>query len=141
MQKVSVGIIRQNSQVLLCQRRRGSRYELQWEFPGGKVEPGETIEQCAAREIFEEAGVVADPANAEYIACQPWPFPSSLMVGLILQAETSDISIDEKELETARWVSREEMRQILAGTHEEIFGPPPMAIAHHIMKAWSEKGH
>ena len=107
----------------------------------GFCEPGETIEQAAAREILEEAGVVTDPASAEYIACQPWPFPSSLMVGLILQAESFDITIDQKEIETARWVSRDEMRQILAGTHDEIFAPPPFAIAHHILKAWSEKGH
>ena len=105
----------------------------------GFCEPGETIEQAAAREIFEEAGVVTDAASAEYIACQPWPFPSSLMVGLILEAEGFDISIDEKEIETARWVTREEMVRILNHSHEEIFGPPPMAIAHHIMKAWTEK--
>ncbi|HPE48955.1 MAG TPA: NAD(+) diphosphatase [Hyphomonas sp.] len=105
----------------------------------GFCEPGETIEQAAAREIFEEAGVKSDAASAEYIACQPWPFPSSLMVGLILEAESFDISVDEKELETARWVSREEMVRILDGSHGEIFGPPPMAIAHHIMKAWTEK--
>ena len=105
----------------------------------GFCEPGETIEQAAAREIFEEAGIVTDPASAQYIACQPWPFPSSLMVGLILEAETTDIHVDEKELETARWVSREEMVQIVNGTHDEIFGPPPAAIAHHIMKAWTEK--
>lgn len=107
----------------------------------GFCEPGETIEQAAAREILEEAGVVTDPASAEYIACQPWPFGSSLMVGLILEAEGFDITVDEKEIETARWVSHEEMSQILSGNHPEIFGPPPMAIAHHIMKAWSEKDH
>ena len=107
----------------------------------GFCEPGETIEQAAAREILEEAGVVTDPASAEYIACQPWPFASSLMIGLILKADSFDVTIDEKEIEAARWVSREEMVAILAGTHPEISGPPPMAIAHHIMKAWSEKGH
>jgi NAD+ diphosphatase len=107
----------------------------------GFCEPGETIEQAAAREIFEEAGITVDPATAQYVACQPWPFPSSLMVGLILEASTNEIHVDEKELETARWVSREEMVSILDGTHGEIFGPPPMAIAHHIMKAWTEKGH
>ncbi|MEZ5953060.1 MAG: NAD(+) diphosphatase [Hyphomonas sp.] len=105
----------------------------------GFCEPGETIEQAAARELFEEAGVKSDAASAEYIACQPWPFPSSLMVGLILEAESFDISVDTKELESARWVTREEMVSILEGTHESIFAPPPMAIAHHIMKAWTEK--
>lgn len=103
----------------------------------GFCEPGETIEQAAARELFEEAGIRCDPAGAEYIACQPWPFPSSLMVGLILEAENEDIRIDQKELESAMWISREAMRNILAGTHDTYFCPPRMAIAHHIMKEWA----
>ncbi len=103
----------------------------------GFCEPGETIEQAAARELFEEAGIRCDPAGAEYIACQPWPFPSSLMVGLILDAENEDIRIDPKELESAMWISREDMRKILAGTHDSFFCPPRTAIAHHIMKEWA----
>lgn len=105
----------------------------------GFCEPGETIEQAAAREIFEEAGVVCDPAKAEYIACQPWPFPSSLMVGLILEAESDAITIDTKELESARWVPRAEMREILAGKHTELFCPPSSAIAYHILKVWADR--
>lgn len=103
----------------------------------GFCEPGETIEQAAARELFEEAGIVCDPARAEYVACQPWPYPSSLMMGFLLPAETDEIRIDSKELETARWVPRAEMRDILNGTHSELFCPPAQAIAHHIMKAWA----
>ncbi len=107
----------------------------------GFCEPGETIEQAAARELFEEAGVSCDPASAEYIACQPWPFPSSLMVGLILEADSFDLTIDEKEIESAQWVTRDEMKSILEGTHGSIFCPPPMAIAHHILKVWAQRGH
>jgi NAD+ diphosphatase len=105
----------------------------------GFCEPGETIEQAASRELFEEAGIVADPARAEYIACQPWPFPSSLMVGLLLPAENEEITLDTKELEAARWITREEARQIMAHKHPELYCPPPMAIAHHIMKVWAER--
>lgn len=105
----------------------------------GYCEPGETIEQAATREMLEEAGIVCDPSQAEYIACQPWPFPSSLMMGFILPAETEDIRIDSDELESARWVSREEMRDILEGRHGELFCPPPAAIAHHIMKVWAHR--
>jgi NAD+ diphosphatase len=103
----------------------------------GFCEPGETIEQAAAREIFEEAGIVCDPARAEYVACQPWPYPSSLMMGFILPADNEEIRIDSKELESARWIPRSEMQDILNGTHAELFCPPAQAIAHHIMKAWA----
>ncbi len=105
----------------------------------GYCEPGETIEQAAAREMFEEAGIVCNPALAEYVACQPWPYPSSLMMGFILPAESSEIVIDSAELEAARWVSREEARQILAGTHGELFCPPETAIAYHILKEWASR--
>jgi 8-oxo-dGTP diphosphatase len=54
MRKVAVGILRQNGKVLACQRKKGGRYELKWEFPGGKVEPGETVVQCLERELHEE---------------------------------------------------------------------------------------
>lgn len=105
----------------------------------GFVEPGETPEQAAARELFEEAGITADPATAEYLFSQPWPFPSSLMVGIILEATSEEITIDTKEIEAARWFTREEARQIVSSTHPEIYAPPEMAIAHHILKAWAER--
>ena len=105
----------------------------------GFCEPGETIEQAAAREILEEAGIHCDPARAEYIACQPWPFPSSLMVGLILEAETEEVTVDEKELESAEWISREDLKKMLAGAHERFYCPPKTAIAHHLLKEWAER--
>lgn len=104
----------------------------------GFIEPGETFEDGAARELKEEAGVVAI-GEAEYLFSQPWPFPSSLMIGMILEVESFDLVIDESEIETARWFTREEARSIMAGTHDEVFAPPPMAIAHHILKAWAER--
>ena len=105
----------------------------------GFVEPGETVEQAAARELEEEAGIKADPANAEYLFCQPWPFPSSLMMGLVLPADSEEISVEQDELEFATWVSRDEARQMLAGQHPDYFCPPPMAVAHHILKVWAER--
>ncbi|MEL6691741.1 MAG: NAD(+) diphosphatase [Pseudomonadota bacterium] len=110
-----------------------------WSALAGFVEPGETLEQAAARELEEEAGIKADPASAEYLFCQPWPFPSSLMVGIILEAQTTEISVEQDELEAARWITREDARQVLAGTHPDIYAPPPMAVAHHILKAWAER--
>lgn len=105
----------------------------------GFVEPGETVEQAACRELEEEAGIRADPAQAEYLFCQPWPFPSSLMIGLILPAESEEIRTEQDELEAAYWVTREDARAMLAGSHPDFYCPPPMAIAHHILKAWAER--
>ncbi|MEM9053816.1 MAG: NAD(+) diphosphatase [Pseudomonadota bacterium] len=110
-----------------------------WSALAGFVEPGETVEQAAARELEEEAGIIADPAKAEYLFCQPWPFPSSLMVGIILEAETTEVSVEQDELEAARWITREEARQVLAGTHPDIYAPPPMAVAYHILKTWADR--
>lgn len=110
-----------------------------WSALAGFVEPGETVEQAAARELEEEAGIKADPAKAEYLFCQPWPFPSSLMVGIIIEADTTEVSVEQDELEAARWITREEARQVLAGTHPDIYAPPPMAVAHHILKTWAER--
>ena len=110
-----------------------------WSALAGFVEPGETVEQAASRELEEEAGIKSSPENAEYLFCQPWPFPSSLMIGIIIEAETTEISVSQDELEAAQWVSRDEARQILAGTHPDIYCPPPMAVAHHILKVWAER--
>ena len=57
MTDVAVGILKKDGKVLICQRKKGGRYELKWEFPGGKVEQGETIEQCLRRELREELSI------------------------------------------------------------------------------------
>jgi 8-oxo-dGTP diphosphatase len=57
MTEVAVGILRRNDKILICQRKKGGRYELKWEFPGGKLEKGETTEQCLRRELFEELAI------------------------------------------------------------------------------------
>jgi NAD+ diphosphatase len=109
-----------------------------WSCLAGFVEPGETIEQAAAREMLEEAGVrCTQPAH--YLFCQPWPFAHSLMVGLILEADADEIKVDTSELEAARWFSREETVAMLAGDHPDAFAPPPFAVAHHVIKAWIER--
>eukprot|EP01037_Dinobryon_pediforme_P007026 gene7026-7090_t len=103
----------------------------------GFLESGETLEAAVRREIFEEAGL--QTGEVRYLTSQPWPFPASLMIGCIATAQTTDIKIDAQELEDARWFSRVECRALLAGTHEAgLTSPQPMAIAHHILKAWVE---
>lgn len=105
----------------------------------GFVEPGEAAEDAVRREVMEEAHVKC--AEVVYFATQPWPFPSSLMIGYFAQASDTDIVIDTAELEDARWFSREEAAAMLAGTHAQGFtAPQPFAIAHHLLRAYVARG-
>jgi NAD+ diphosphatase len=103
----------------------------------GFVEPGETIEEAVAREIFEEAGVRVK--NVIYFATQPWPFPSSLMIGCFAEAESRELNIDHDELADAFWIERPKILALLNGEQSgELRIPPPIAIAHHLLKHWAE---
>jgi NAD+ diphosphatase len=100
----------------------------------GFVEPGETIEDAARREVYEEAGIRVGAVR--YVTSQPWPFVSNLMIGLIGEALTAEITVDAAELEDARWFSREEAGQMLTRTHPEgLYAANPFAIAHELVKA------
>ncbi|HEY6578996.1 MAG TPA: NAD(+) diphosphatase, partial [Rhizomicrobium sp.] len=102
----------------------------------GFIEPGETIEEAVRREIFEETGVRTD--HVTYYATQPWPFPSSLMIGCFAQALSRKIRLDTNELAEARWLDRHTARALLTGVAVEgIRIPPPIAIAHHLLKSWA----
>ncbi len=101
----------------------------------GFLEPGESIEEAVAREIFEEAGVRV--SNVRYIASQPWPFPSSLMMACVAEAEDDTLTIDTKELEDAIWVDRAAVQAVLRGESGPFLPPPPYAIAHTLLTAWA----
>lgn len=98
----------------------------------GFVDPGESLEQAVAREVMEEAGV--EVTDVTYFGNQPWPFPSSLMIGFFARAVTTDISVDGEELEAARWFSRAELReQTGAGT---LVLPGGISISRSLIEAW-----
>ncbi len=84
---------------------------------------------------MEEAGIMV--RNVRYHSSQPWPFPSSLMIGCHADAATIDISMDEEEMADVRWFHREEVLLALTGESENLAIPAPIAIAHHLIKAWA----
>ena len=101
----------------------------------GFVETGETIEAAVARELHEEAGIVV--RDVRYLASQPWPFPSSLMIGCIAEAIDDRLTIDRTELDDARWFTRVEVVRALAGEPDAPFlAPPSFAIARTLLDHW-----
>ncbi|WND03366.1 NAD(+) diphosphatase [Temperatibacter marinus] len=100
----------------------------------GFMEPGESIEEATARELHEEAGVKV--TKVHYVASQPWPYPSTLMIGCIAEIESKDLEIDHEELDDARWFSRKEAQEIMDGKKENLMFPPPLAIARQLLEFW-----
>ena len=101
----------------------------------GFVEPGETIEAAVAREIMEEAGIAV--AGVRYVASQPWPFPSSLMIGCRALALSDALTVDFTELDDARWFTRGEVAAAVAGDAGAPFlAPPRYAIARTLLEDW-----
>jgi NAD+ diphosphatase len=105
----------------------------------GFVEAAEAIEDAVRREIFEESGIRCTDVN--YYMTQPWPYPSSLMIGCTARATNEDIVIDHSELEDARWFDRTEAALMVKRQHPDgLAGPHPFAIAHHLLGRWVHAG-
>jgi NAD+ diphosphatase len=118
-------------------RRPGARFSCL----AGFMEPGETLEESVRREVHEESGIRV--GRVKYLACQPWPFPSSLMMGFLCEALSEEIAVDPEELAEARWFHRDEIRVMVARAANgpddptQVSVPGPVAIAHHICRRWS----
>ncbi len=100
----------------------------------GFISPGESIEEACARETLEEVGIKV--RNVEYVFSQPWPFPSQLMIGLTCQTDEEALTVNKKELETAKWFSKDDVRAVFAKQSEVFLRPPRFTIAHHLLRHW-----
>jgi NAD+ diphosphatase len=120
----------------LLGRRRG-RGAGAFSCIAGYIDQGETIEEAVRREVEEEVGLQVD--KVVYQASQPWPFPSTLMIGCFAHATSFDAHVDEVEIEEARWFTRDDVCAAVAATNPELTIPGPVAIAHHLIRAWSEQ--
>jgi NAD+ diphosphatase len=104
----------------------------------GFVEPGESLEEAVVREVREEAGVEVGPP--EYVASQPWPFPTSLMIGFTAPYRSGEPHRVDEELEDVRWFDRQALARALAGREDSPLGvPPPFAIARRLMEQWVQR--
>ena len=130
---VTIMLVEHDGRVLLGRQPRFPPRRLS--ALAGFVEPGESIEEAVAREIMEEAGLTV--RDVTYVASQPWPFPSSLMIGCHSYTDDPVITLDTNELDEAGWFTRDDVARAMSGDESGAFiAPPPFAIAHHLLKWW-----
>ena len=133
---VIIVVVGRGDECLLGQSR-GRLSRLGWYSAlAGFVDQAESIEEAVRREVREESGI--EVGEVRYHSSQPWPFPSSLMIGCHAQALTTEIRRDEEEMADVRWWSRADVLLALAGKHPDLKLPGPIAIAHHLIKSWAE---
>ena len=119
--------------------RQASWPEGRFSTLAGFVEPGESAEQAVVREVQEEAGIAV--TDVEYVASQPWPFPSSLMLGFSARAEGDVVPVGlDGELAEVRWFNRDEIRSAGAwGTRGGLQTPSSVSVAWHLINGWAER--
>ena len=134
---VIIMVVSDQDRCLLGQSRGRLAAMNRYSALAGFVDQGESIEEAVAREVMEEAGL--EVKNVRYHSSQPWPFPSSLMIGCHAEAATTKIAMDAEEMTDVQWFEREEVLLALAEKSERLRLPGRIAIAHHLIRAWAEK--
>jgi NAD+ diphosphatase len=112
--------------------RQASWPEDRYSTIAGFAEPGESLEDAVRREVYEETNVHV--GETRYHSSQPWPFPSSLMIGFVADAVSSEIRLNDAELEDAQWFTRE---QLCSGSPKLPF---KISIARRLVDHWIESG-
>lgn len=114
-------LVHNGDQVLLAhQPGWGKRYSIL----AGFVEPGETLEECVKREVREEVNIEID--DVTYVASQPWPFPTQLMIGFTARYVSGEIHPDQQELDHAAWFRFDDLPEL----------PAPLSLSYQIIKTW-----
>ena len=99
------------------------------------MDQGESIEEGVRREVREESGL--EIGKVTYHSSQPWPFPSSLMIGCHAEAISDEIVSDPGEMSDVRWFTKEDVKLAREDKLDGVNIPGPIAIAHHLIKAWA----
>lgn len=128
-----VVIVRVTDGERLLLARKADWPEGRYSILAGYVEPGESLEDAARREVREESGVAV--GAVAYVDSQPWPFPSSLMLGFHAEGDGRQPRPDDFELSDVRWFGRDEVLDAAAG-HGAVFLPPPFTIARRLIDGW-----
>ena len=132
---VAIMLVHDGDRCLMGQSRGRLQRMQMYSALAGFMDQGESIEEAVAREVREEAGI--EVKNVRYHSSQPWPFPSSLMIGCHAEAVTTEIHIDDEEMTDVRWFGRGEVIDALEGRSRDLAVPQPLAIAHHLVKTWA----
>ena len=111
MIRVAVGILEQDGRVLVCQRKKGARYEMKWEFPGGKVEDGEDLKATLKRELSEELNITAE--IGEEIFQQRWVYPDHGDFDVhFLSVQRFSGELQNLSFENICWIDPEELKEL-----------------------------
>lgn len=132
---VVITVVHDEDRCLLGQSRGRLVQMRRYSALAGFMDQGESIEEAVAREIMEEAGIQVGAVT--YHSSQPWPFPSSLMIGCHAGAATTEIAMDTEEMADVRWFDREEVLLALEERSDVLAVPGPLAIAYHLIRAWA----